>query len=106
MTSLETTDIFRGAFLLCMGGNLSDIRIRNNGRRIAAFLITGKDVDKRDREYRTGHARVNPLQLRESLNHLRDAMFEKLQEAEGRYDYDRERHHRHHKGRYRNQNLP
>lgn len=80
---LKTTDIFRGAFLLCTGGSLSDIRIRNNGRRIAAFLITGKDVDKRDQEYRTGHARVNPLQLRESLNHLRDAMFEKLQEADG-----------------------
>ena len=78
--SLETTDIFRGAFFLCKGSDLSDVRVRNNGRQIATFLITGKDLDKLDREYRTGRALVNPLQLRESLNHLRDVMFEKLRE--------------------------
>jgi hypothetical protein len=78
--SFETTDIFRGAFFLCNGGDLCDVRIRNNGRRIATFLITGKDLDKLDRDYRTGRALVNPLQLRESLNHLRDVMFEKLRE--------------------------
>ena len=79
-TSFETTDIFRGAFFLCNGGDLSDVRVRNNGRRIATFLITGKDLDKLDRDYRSGKALVNPLQLRESLNHLRDVMFEKLRE--------------------------
>jgi hypothetical protein len=41
LVSLETTDLFRGAFLLCMGGDLADVRIRNNGKRIATFLITG-----------------------------------------------------------------
>ena len=44
--SLETTDIFRGAFFLCNGGDLSDVRIRNNGRRIATFLITGNGKDE------------------------------------------------------------
>jgi hypothetical protein len=81
-TSFETTDIFRGAFFLCNGGDLSDVRVRNNGRRIATFLITGKDLDKLDRDYRSGKALVNPLQLRESLNHLRDVMFEKLRERD------------------------
>jgi len=65
---------------LCNGGDLSDVWIRNNGRQIATFLITGKDLDKLDRDYRTGRALVNPLQLRESLNHLRDVMFQKLRE--------------------------
>ena len=77
---LETTDIFRGAFFLCMGGDLCGIRIKGNGKRIATFLITGTGLDKLDKDYRNGQALVNPLQLRESLNHLRDVMFEKLRE--------------------------
>lgn len=79
-TSLETTDIFRGAFFLCKGGDLSRIRFRKNGKRIASFLITGNGLDKLDRDYRAGRALVNPLQFRESLNHLRDILFEKLRE--------------------------
>ena len=106
--SLETTDIFRGAFFLCNGGDLSDVRVCNNGRRIATFLITGKGLNKLDRDYRAGRALVNPLQFRESLNHLRDILFEKLREndpasrkryaaVEGRTRHgDRKRNHRGH----------
>ena len=79
-STLEVTDLFKSAFLLCMGGNLSEVRVRNNGRRIATFLITGPDLERFDNDYRTGRALVNPLELRESLNHLRDIMFEKLRE--------------------------
>jgi hypothetical protein len=78
--SLETTDIFRGAFFLCRGAELSGIRFRNNGRRIASFLFTGRGLDKLDKQYRDGQALVNPLQFRESLNHLRDILFNKLRE--------------------------
>jgi hypothetical protein len=94
---LETTDIFRGAFLLCSGGDLTGVRVRSNGKRIATFLIAGEDLDRLDRDYRLGKALVNPLQLRESLNHLRDVMFEKLREYEGRTRYgDRKRANRDH----------
>ena len=78
--SLETTDIFRGAFLLASGGDLAEIRVASNGRRIATFLITGEDLDRLDRDYRCGRALVNPVQLRESLNHLRDVLFRELRE--------------------------
>ena len=87
--SLETTDIFRGAFFLCKGGDLSGIRIKDNGKRIATFLIKGEGLEKLDKDYRNGQALVNPLQLRESLNHLRDILFNKLREYEGRTRYDR-----------------
>jgi hypothetical protein len=89
-TSLETTDIFRGAYLLASGGDLSEIHVRNNGKRIATFLITGEDLDRLDRDYRSGRALINPIQLRESLNHLRDVLFEKLREGRTRYG-DRKR---------------
>ena len=88
--NLETTDIFRGAFLLASGGDLAGIHVRNNGKRIATFLITGKDLDRLDRDYRSGRALINPVQLRESLNHLRDVLFEKLREGRTRYDDRRE----------------
>jgi len=99
-SAVETTDIFRGAFFLCKGGDLCGIRIRDNGRRIATFLIRGEGLRELDRAYRRGRALVNPLELRESLNHLRDVLFEKLREedptsreryvaAKGRTRYDR-----------------
>ena len=99
-SSLETTDIFRGAFFLCRGAELSGIRFRRNGKRIATFLITGEGLDRLDKQYRNGQALVNPLQFRESLNHLRDILFEKLREGERRMrNGDRERNHRIHQGR-------
>jgi hypothetical protein len=85
--TVEVTDLFKGAFLLCMGGRLDRVWIRTNGRRIATFLITGPDLDRFDSDYRSGRALVNPVQLRESLNHLRDVMFEKLRKTEGRYHH-------------------
>jgi hypothetical protein len=37
-------------------------------------------MDQLDLDYRSGNARINPLQFRETLNHLRDILFEKLRE--------------------------
>jgi hypothetical protein len=50
--SLEVTDLFKGAFLLCMGARLDRVQVRNNGRAIATFLITGPDLDQLDSDYR------------------------------------------------------
>ena len=87
--TVEVTDLFKGAFLLCMGARLDKVRVRNNGRAIATFLISGADLERLDSDYRAGRALVNPVQLRESLNHLRDVMFDKLRNTEGR---DRDDH--------------
>jgi hypothetical protein len=81
----ETTDIFIGAFFLSRGGSLSGIRIKDAARGIAAFEISGEDLDRLDREYRSGKALVNPVQLRESLNLLRDMLFD-LREMRRRDD--------------------
>ena len=91
--SLETTDIFRGAFFLCKGADLCGIRIKHNGRPIASFRIRGQGLDELDKSYRNGDALVNPLQLRESLNHLRNILFDKLQGI-GREKSDRKRNNR------------
>lgn len=104
--SIETTDIFRGAFFMCMGGDLQDIRFRSNhaerDRRgqIATFSFIGEDLHKHDHAYRNGRALVNPLQFREALNHLRDILFESLrskqQNQRNEMRYDRKRKNRIH----------
>lgn len=117
MASLETTDIFRGAFYLCMGGDLESIRFRTNGRQIATFLFNGRDLVEYDKAYVNGHALVNPVQFREALNRLRDILFETLRKREAamhadespaspdgyagtrRYENDRERENRAHQKR-------
>lgn len=88
---LETTDLFKSAFLLSVGGVLSHIRIDYNGRRTATFLITGENLDRHHSDYVTGRALVNPITLKNALNHLRDQLFTRLNHKESlRYDRKRE----------------
>ena len=79
-SALETTDLFRGAFLLCNGGTLAEVRLEKDSHRIESFLIEGEGIDQLDLNYRNGQALVNPLVFRETLNHLRDILFKKLRE--------------------------
>jgi len=92
MAHYETTDIFKGAFLLCKGGDLSGISF--NDRQIATFAISGQDMHQLDRDYMTGKALVNPVLLRQSLNHLRDLLFDMRERRNTRNDRPaRNRHH-------------
>ena len=108
-SALETTDIFRGAFFLCNGATLAEVRLDGNGHRIVSFLIEGDGIDQLDLDYRSGQALVNPLLFRETLNHLRDILFKKLRDnvdnppsvwrnGRTRYD-DRKRDNRGHQAR-------
>jgi len=96
-STLETTDIFRGAFFLCVGGDLDQISFKSNGGQTATFMFTGSNLHKHDKDYRNGQALVNPLQYREALNHLRDILFEKQRaNRKSEMRYDRKRTNRHH----------
>lgn len=78
METLETSDIFKGASLLCLGAELSGLR--RNGRDVT-FSLQGQKLMQADIKYRTGQMQVNPLQLKESLNLLRDLIFEKREQS-------------------------
>lgn len=106
---IEVTDLFRGAYLLASGGELTGVRLRGRGRPLVLFCFTGRDLERLDSDYRCGRALVNPLKLREALNHLRDVMFARLRHtapaarpAGGgeRARDDSARHHRGHQARY------
>lgn len=75
LSAIETGDIFRGAYLLTQGARLIDTRVARNQVR---FVIEGEDVAAHDERYRLGRALVNPVALRETLNLLRDLVFERL----------------------------
>ena len=91
MAQYQTTDIFKGAFLLCKGGDLSGISF--NDRRIASFSIIGKGIHQLDKDYDQGIALVNPVILRDSLNHLRDVLFEMKNRRGKRNDKSRTTYH-------------
>ena len=90
-STFETTDLFRAAFILCVGGELKNVRFKTNGKQTASFIFTGLNLQKHVEKYRSGQARVEPLSLKESLNHLRDILFEELRKDNRRYDYERKR---------------
>ncbi len=88
-TTFETTDIFRGAFFLTKGGRLSGAYLSEEKRRIVSSRIIGDDLADLDEAYRTGKATVDPLQLRESLNHLRDILFRTLRDNDNERNNER-----------------
>ena len=69
---------------MACGCDLEKISFSGNGRKggRAEFNITGVDVEELDRDYRSGKALVNPVQLRDSLNHLRDVLFQAKDERQ------------------------
>lgn len=99
-TTLEVSDLFRGAYLLASGGELAGARMRKQGRPLVLFSIIGRDLERLDSDYRAGRALVNPVQLRESLNHLRDVMYARLRHTAPAQTGGRER------ARYGNRKNP
>jgi hypothetical protein len=79
---IETTDLFRGAYLVCRGARIGATRVE---RGQVFFRIEGEALLEEDMRYRTGMALVNPVQLREALNLLRDLVFERLRTEKGRF---------------------
>ena len=49
---LETTDMFRGAYMLCKGGDLRDVQIKDRVRGIATFQFQGRGIGLEDKAYR------------------------------------------------------
>lgn len=85
LSAIETTDIYRGAYLLCCGGRVTETHVERGQVRLT---IEGEGVVEHDTRYRLGHALVNPVALRETLNLLRDLVFRQLRpETERRREH-------------------
>lgn len=72
MQQIESRDLFRSASLLCLGAKLN--RIEREGKAVT-FVLEDEKLEQLDMNYRTGQALINPLQLKEILNLLKDKIF-------------------------------
>ncbi len=78
MERLETHDVFRGAYLLLNGAKLCGSRWANSSKLL--FQFEGENLEELDMTYRCGNAPVNPQQLRDPLNLLRDVIHQSKRE--------------------------
>jgi len=80
---MTTTDLFRSASLICQGARLERLEQSPHG---IVFVLTGAGLADADADYRTGKARINPLEFKLHLNKLRDQMFGNERGREARDD--------------------
>ena len=72
MNRLEITDLFKGAYFLTCSGRIKEARLVDGNQ--VRFIIEGENLYEEEQRYLTGQARVNPLQLKECLNYLRQCL--------------------------------
>lgn len=75
LSAIESRDIYKGAYFLCQGYRIASV---NHVRGQVSFIFEGANIIEEDLKYRTGEALINPIQLKETLNYLRDLVFENL----------------------------
>ena len=75
LNAIESRDIYKGAYFLCRGHRIASVH-QSQGQ--VSFIFEGNNIIEEDIKYRTGKALINPVQLKETLNYLRDLVFEKL----------------------------
>jgi len=78
--TVEMTDVFKGASFLCNGAEL--VEVKALGKNTVIFTFEAEDIYRMEVNYGRGEMLVNPAELRERLNLLRDLMFQKLREYE------------------------
>lgn len=75
LNRLETKDLWQTAFMLAQGSRLEDVQTRDNGKREVYFVITGDNIARLAREFRSGRAACNISSLRASMIHLKEEMY-------------------------------
>ena len=98
---IRVQDLYEGAYLLCRGFQLKDLRvISSKGKPVVTFVIVGDDVLTTANEYRYGQATANVAMLKFTMEKLKDQMFAKIRDLEKRNrtgrnaDHDSQRHQR------------
>ena len=75
--AIETKDLWRGAYLLCEGGWLAGVQVRQkpDGKREFVFRLAGDGVDDLARRFRDGDATCNVRKLKTHVSHLKQVIF-------------------------------
>lgn len=76
MNQMEITDLFKGAYFLTRSCRIKETRLVKGNQ--VRFIIEGENLAEEEERYQTGQATVNPLQLKECLNFLREKLTQTL----------------------------
>ena len=80
--SVKISDVWNCAYLLINGVQIDNVEVINNNEKLSVyFVLSGKDAEKLDLEFKTGKASANITQLKLTVTHLKDLMFDKLRET-------------------------
>ena len=76
---IKTRDIFHAAYLVTKGMTIKEILPDRTGNRSKAiFVIGGKGIAGHEEQYRSGVVMVNVFSLKESVQRVKDVMFDYL----------------------------
>ena len=75
--TIETTDIFKGAYFLCCGADMLEARVIKG---IVTMDFEAEEIHKMENEYNNRTALVNPQKLRAMINVVRDVVYQTLRE--------------------------
>jgi hypothetical protein len=76
---IKTRDIFHAAYLVTMGMTIKEILPDNtNNRSKAIFVMGGFGIAGYEEQYRSGQVTVNVFSLKESVQRVKDVMFDYL----------------------------
>ena len=76
MDQIKTSDLYYGAYILSSGGRLEAVESHLDGSKKVAFRFSSPRVREITREYLSGEAVVNLRQLKSSLKHLKDIIYQ------------------------------
>ena len=81
---LTTTDLYESGFLLCAGAQLADIWNERNKTSTVVFVFDGDyELEELQKSYHNGTATVNLAEYRQSLEEIKDKMFQLIRKENG-----------------------
>lgn len=75
---VKTSDLYYGAYLLASGGRMDVVETALDGSKKVFFQFSSPQIQKLTQEYLSGEATVNLRQLKSSLKHLKDIIFQRV----------------------------
>lgn len=78
---LKISDLWNCAFLVCSGADIARVQISgSNGRRSVVFLFESETAEQLQKQFIHGQATANVTHLKNTMNHIKDIMFDSLRE--------------------------
>jgi len=75
---VKTSDLYYSAWLLTSGGRIEAIEVKLDGSKKVSFQFSSPQIQRLTQEYLSGEAIVNLRQLKSSLKHLKDIIFQEM----------------------------